>query len=746
MAQAIQNGVVKEYKETSKKVPLANVEVLVSDAGQRVSATDGSFQLRFRTQKPGDHVSVTRIEKLGYEVFNKEAIEQWNISESNHPFVIVMCNSSKFKKIRDNYEQITSQSYAQQQLKEKKLLEAERSSGKLKESEFHEKLLQLQDEYDKQLELARPYIDKFARIDLSEVTGKELKIIKLIQSGKIDEGIELYKNLHPEEIFKNNRSLRKELDDDAYKAFQMACRKNEALMMQGGRDNLRLVEESLRSMAESDTTYLYALSAYSIFLFDRDRHQENLRYLHLINECGKRNFHHYLASMYYSTGYAYQKLRNYKEAEKYYIKSRESNEKYNKQDSLTYMENVSIYLGGMADIYRHEGRYEEEGKYRERECAILDSLMRFDPKRFGNLLQLSLGNLTQYYLDYQPEKVDSVMLRMKKLQEHNLSTNQNDQQSMEAMLLFQKAMQARFNNDFIHSDSLFKHAIDYLAPLYRKDKQRYNGMYGPLLGIRGFLYYENGMRQDAAPLLLQALPICEEILQQNPQGILETLATIQLLLGQIKMDDGYIKEADSLFMAAYQNCLIIEDSKEMTMRADSIVINTKLMCASRLALSCLALGKEDEAVKYLLMQIHYDADMKEKYGDSIYVSGTWYALYNLGMVRWKQKEYEKAENCFFDCTFFVEDGVTKPEDMTNVNHLLVELFHINKHYDKGLLFVNTLLEDAEGKERLGLLHAKGVYYLDKGDMKNARRIWNILKKNDISGIDEESPLLKAFRK
>ena len=75
-AQTIQNGVIQEYNERAKKTPLGGVELNVRSAGSTVSDGNGNFKLQFLTLKPGEKVNVRRVEKLGYEIFNKEAVEK----------------------------------------------------------------------------------------------------------------------------------------------------------------------------------------------------------------------------------------------------------------------------------------------------------------------------------------------------------------------------------------------------------------------------------------------------------------------------------------------------------------------------------------------------------------------------------------------------------------------------------------------------------------------------------------------
>ena len=69
-AQTVQKGIVEEYNGKAKKAPLAGVELNVRSAQSTVSDKGGVFSLQFQTGKPGQSVTVRRIEKLGYEIFN----------------------------------------------------------------------------------------------------------------------------------------------------------------------------------------------------------------------------------------------------------------------------------------------------------------------------------------------------------------------------------------------------------------------------------------------------------------------------------------------------------------------------------------------------------------------------------------------------------------------------------------------------------------------------------------------------
>lgn len=191
-AQTMQSGIVMEYNEKNQKTVLPGVEIVISNAGATTSGTDGKFKLSFRTLKPGDKVLYKRIEKLGYELFNTEALSQWYISRNDVPFTIIMCRSDKFKRIRDNYFRISSQSYAKQYKKEQEELAKRRKKGELQKEQYKMELIALKNSYEQQLENLDSYIDHFARIDLSSLSETEQKIIALVQQGKIEEAISEY--------------------------------------------------------------------------------------------------------------------------------------------------------------------------------------------------------------------------------------------------------------------------------------------------------------------------------------------------------------------------------------------------------------------------------------------------------------------------------------------------------------------------------------------------------------------------
>ena len=111
LAQATQPCIVKQYNQRQQKTPLGGVQVVVRGAQTATSAANGPLTLNFATLKPGDRVPFRSATKAGYEIFNKAAVESWNISRDKTPFVIVLVRSDYFTQLKQNLKQTSVTSY-----------------------------------------------------------------------------------------------------------------------------------------------------------------------------------------------------------------------------------------------------------------------------------------------------------------------------------------------------------------------------------------------------------------------------------------------------------------------------------------------------------------------------------------------------------------------------------------------------------------------------------------------------------
>lgn len=393
-AQVTQSGVVMEYRGQQQKTPLAQVELRVIGAGSTVSGVQGMFQLKFRTLKAGDKVAVRGIEKVGYEIFNREAVDQWHISRSDRPFLIVMCRTENFRKIREGYEKVASKSYEHQLKRDEDILAQQRRKNKMSQQKYEAELEKLRNDYEDRLEHLDSYIDRFARIDLSELSETENRIIRMVQEGKIDEAVKAYDALGLEEKYHEQEkavartqsaidrlsSQHAQSIEERNQAFAAIRRKNDLLYMAGGNDNIAKIGVSLKRVAEADTTYYPALEEYALYLIEQMKPQEALSWLRMAERHADNDAERINAKLGQAT--AYVMAGNYDDAVKRFDASIEDvNKTYKGKDEILLLMQ-RVVLEQLAAMYTMQCQYQDARDCWTQDVNLLEQLVTLVPDDF----------------------------------------------------------------------------------------------------------------------------------------------------------------------------------------------------------------------------------------------------------------------------------------------------------------------------------------------------------------------------
>lgn len=228
-AQATQPCVVLQYNQKQPKTPLGGVEVMVKGANSTVSPDDGKITLLFHTLKPGDRIEKVITMKSGYEIFNTDVVNNWIISRNNSPFELIMVRSDYLAQHKANLTQVSQDSYKKKLEQKEKELRELKEEGKLKEEEFQKKYNELYDNYIEQLKNLNNYIDQFARIDLSEVSAVEQRIVEMVENGKIEEAIQVFDSLDLTKKISNEAEDILELTKGIKSAEELRSQKKESI-------------------------------------------------------------------------------------------------------------------------------------------------------------------------------------------------------------------------------------------------------------------------------------------------------------------------------------------------------------------------------------------------------------------------------------------------------------------------------------------------------------------------------------
>lgn len=279
MAQSVQQMQVVEYMGQESKQPLAGVSVAVVNAPVAISDEAGAIALSFRTLHDGDKVNVRRIEKAGYEVFNKQAVDQWVVSSSS-PFRLVLCQSERFREICDQYMAKASAHYEVQYRRDQERLAQQLKEAQLKEAEYQQQLAALEAQYNQQLDNLDNYVDRFARIDLETLSEDQRAIVALIQKGCFEEAIAAYEEAdylsqykrENEELLRAQAAARQletvveQKVRNKEQLYQAIRNQVNAYALAGGFDNQNKIRQLLKSTLETDTTNVHAARAYFEYL------------------------------------------------------------------------------------------------------------------------------------------------------------------------------------------------------------------------------------------------------------------------------------------------------------------------------------------------------------------------------------------------------------------------------------------------------------------------------------------------
>ena len=376
-AQVVQHGVVLKYNGKEKKTPLEGVSLVVRGALSTTSEKQtGCFVLSFNTLKVGDRLTFRENTPAlnGYEMYNKDVVENWNISPSQS-FEIVMVDSEYLEKEKDELKKNTRAYYEEELSKIKKELEESLKQDRIQQEEYNQKLLEAEDEFYEKLKNIDNYIDQFVRIDLSTVKPAEQHILDLVSQGKFVEAIKAYEDLRLIESYEKLVKSKQTKQEAAAKLKESAAKdslqidtvyqslKNQVKTYQlaGGKSNFDKAGEILRRIALSDTTNFNAIYEFADF-------------------CRRQN--------------------DYKEAEIYFDRCLNLLQ-VSKDNDDEYLNTLSCVQQDLGIIYMSTQRFAESEAMFKSALDVFERLAKANPDAYEPYLAMTQMNLGIIYGDNQ---------------------------------------------------------------------------------------------------------------------------------------------------------------------------------------------------------------------------------------------------------------------------------------------------------------------------------------------------------
>ena len=591
MAQATQPCVVKQYNQKQQKTPLAGVQVEVRDAGSAASGSDGRLTLSFRTLKPGDRVPFRAATKAGYELMNKDAVEQWNISRDQKPFEIVLIQSAYFTQLKSNLKQSSVDSYHQKYEQTLAELEKLKKDGKLKEQEYNDKLNELEDRYDSQLKNLDAYVDQFARIDLSELSEQEQQFIELAHAGRLDEAAEAYNSLNAagkfitavENVRRLNEGIAKLEDEKAKQQeaadafFAMLLRQVNTLKLAGGEENYRKAGELLKRAALADTTNIKVVEEYADFVYNQKDYEDTERFfLICLNNCGndlKRQ-----AAIQNNLGNLYTTLRDYAKSEEYKLKSLETFTQLFNHNPDAYRSLLSGVQNNLAILYSDIQDYSQAEYYYFKALENRTMLYLQNPEIYRNGLadtQDGLGSLYSNLHDYA--KAEEYYL--KALENRTLLFTQDPYTYREMLAGTQNNLGILYQHlkDYTKAKEFFIKALENKTLLFTQNPDAYREDLSMTQHNLGIMYYYLHDYAKAEEYYFKALEHRKQLFCQNPDAHCNRLAASLKVLGILYSDLHDYAKAEEYYLMALENYIHMFALNPEKYRVDLAKTQTSIM-------------------------------------------------------------------------------------------------------------------------------------------------------------------------
>lgn len=553
-AQTIQPGLTLEYNEKNTKTPLGGVEIVIRDAGSTVSDAKGNFTLTFNTLQPGDKVVYRQIQKSGFEIFNKQALEQWYISKDKKPFQIVLCRTEKFKALTENYQRVSSDSYARQYKKDQDALAIQLKEGKLKEEEYKKQLLALEDKYYEDLQNLDNYVDMFARIDLSELSNREQKIIEMLQAGNVDEAIKAYEDQNYLDKFKQEAADKVQIVAARKKLEDLESQKNQAMesimasierqisayQLVGGKDNYVKIGTILHEVASADTTNLDMVNRYAKFMHEQNNYDEAYRYYLICTHGYKKEK---LAATYINLGSLCRSINKFDESEVCLNKAIQIYAMV--QDTqVNCLSNVAKAENELGNLYLSQNKYKDAESHFINAYNIWENLVLDGNNAFLSEVAGMLNNMGLLYMRMKNNKeaeknIIKAIETYQRLREENPDMYERYlamAQGNLGVLYFQSGRfeetEVYWNSATHHYKSLYKKNPDCYA--FDLAKSEYN------LGR----FYKAFKRYDEARTeYIKALDIFNILAEKNPSVYLMYIAETKNSLSYVYAHQGSFVEA-----------------------------------------------------------------------------------------------------------------------------------------------------------------------------------------------------------
>jgi tetratricopeptide (TPR) repeat protein len=197
LAQTTVRGIVTEQNSGNK--PIAGVQIKALGSAPETSDNEGLFQLTFASKKIGERIIVSEISKKGYEIVNKDVVNNWVIpGDRNSRTKVVMCPEGTLARNTMKYYDISLAGLTKGYNNRLRRLQAKLDSALIDARTFDEKAKALGGQYESSKQQLEELAARFARENFDDCPAIQKNAFVAFQGGNVSEALGILEGVNSE--------------------------------------------------------------------------------------------------------------------------------------------------------------------------------------------------------------------------------------------------------------------------------------------------------------------------------------------------------------------------------------------------------------------------------------------------------------------------------------------------------------------------------------------------------------------
>jgi len=532
-AQTTVKGIITEQNSGNKPIPAVQINAL--GTAPELSDNAGQFQLNFTNKKPGDRIIVSEISKKGYEIVNKDVVNNWVIpGNPGEKTKIVMCPEGTIAQNTMKYYDISLAGLTKTYKNRIMQLQEERDKAQIDAKTFGELAKTLTDQFENQQKQLEKFADKFARENFDDCSTIHKQAFEAFKLGNIEAAIRILETVNSEtEIEKAKlqhvkaEKLKEEINDMLIQSDSIIQQNISKLMFQGDlyKTNYQFkeAEKSYEAAVNADTTNIENVYEFVDFLRIQNNHILSIKWANKAIIIAKTDIQKFFALALLANEqlimYQYEESEaNYNEAVKIFRGLYTLN-------PMQYNLDLAEVFDRLSEVQRAMKQY-EKAEISINECLKIKlELLNLNPQKYNQTYAKSLITLGNIQGDMkQLVNAEASLQEGLKIYRNSVDSSQQFYKKNLARALNYLAWIQQLMNKYTQSEASYIESLNINKELANKNPDAYNKNVCALLNNLAFL--QNFLKQyDKSEVnQLEALSIERELAKSNPQVYIPQVA------------------------------------------------------------------------------------------------------------------------------------------------------------------------------------------------------------------------------